>query len=86
MQFIQEWAIPSLSFVEIERFHPLKRVESIAKYSFKKICLAFERNFAQKKNASLDQGIFCVFLNVEILAPLDYGKSIFWRHSNFLVC
>jgi hypothetical protein len=41
--------------VVIERFHPLKREESIAKYSLKQNCLAFERNIAQQKNTDEDQ-------------------------------
>jgi hypothetical protein len=49
MQFIQEWAIPSLNFMVIEWFHQLKRAESIAKYSLKFFCLAIKQNIAQKK-------------------------------------
>jgi hypothetical protein len=33
----------------------------------------------------LHQGFFCVFWNVEILAPQDFGTSIFWRHSSLLM-
>jgi hypothetical protein len=38
--------------VVIERFHPLKKEESIAKYSLKQNCLAFEQKIAQKKKRS----------------------------------
>jgi hypothetical protein len=53
--FIQMFAYSSknkpyhpLIFVVIELFHPLRREESIAKYSLKLFCIAFEQNIPQK--------------------------------------
>jgi hypothetical protein len=52
--FIQEWAIPSLNFVVIQRFHPLKKEESIAKYSLKTFLSRFWAKYRQKENVEFN--------------------------------